>query len=130
MSFGERIKTLRDIRGWQRKEAAEALNMPYTTYTNYETDQREPKNELIVKFADFYKVSTDYLLCRSNSFNLADALPLNHVDKEFCHELESICLKLNNRGRETLLTTARAFINDEELKKGPEDSEDVRIQTA
>ena len=32
----------------------------------YETNQREPKFEIINKFADYFNVSSDYLLCRTD----------------------------------------------------------------
>ena len=46
------------------KEAAQRLNMPYTTYVNYEKGMREPNSETLIKIADFYNTSIDYLLCK------------------------------------------------------------------
>jgi len=46
---------------------ARALGLPYTTYTNYETNQREPKQSQLLLMADYFGVSTDYLLGRETT---------------------------------------------------------------
>ena len=43
------------------------LNMPYTTYVNYEKGLREPTSEVLIQIADFFDVTIDYLLGRSNN---------------------------------------------------------------
>lgn len=64
MSIGTRLRHLREKKGLSRKEAAEVFNMPYTTYTNYETDAREPGSHALVQFASAYGVTVDYILGR------------------------------------------------------------------
>ena len=49
-----------------KKEVADALGMPYNTYSNYESNLREPNSAVLIKIADFYNVSIDYLLGLSN----------------------------------------------------------------
>lgn len=60
--FDNRLMKLREELGRTKKEVAEALGMPYTTYSNYESNLREPNSEVLIKIADFYNVSIDYLL--------------------------------------------------------------------
>ncbi len=48
--------------GISKKEAADALQMPYNTYSNYEADLREPNSETLIKIAAFYETSIDYIL--------------------------------------------------------------------
>lgn len=48
------------------KEAARQLNMPYTTYVNYEKGTREPNSETLILLAKFYNVSIDYLIGRTS----------------------------------------------------------------
>lgn len=60
--FDNRLLKLREKTGKSKKEVADALQMPYTTYLNYEADLREPSSEVLIKLADFYGVSIDYLL--------------------------------------------------------------------
>ena len=69
-----RMKELRQVLGISMKEAARKLNMPYTTYVNYEKGVREPNSETLIEIANFFNTSIDYLLCK-NSF--PDVLPNN-----------------------------------------------------
>ena len=62
MSIGERLKNLRMQAGYNKKQVADMLSMPYTTYNNYETDAREPGSETLRKLSKLYSVSIDYLL--------------------------------------------------------------------
>ena len=61
-----RIKTLREKKGINMTQAAKALQIPYTTYVNYEKGEREPNTEMLIKIAGFYDVSVDYLIGRSD----------------------------------------------------------------
>lgn len=49
-----------------QKKLAQKLNMHKTTYTNYEQGKREPPFLFIIKLADFYGVTTDYIAGRTN----------------------------------------------------------------
>ena len=67
MTIGNRLKELRESIKIERADLARSLHMPYTTYVNYETDQRKPNDLVLVKLADFFNVSVDYLLERTNN---------------------------------------------------------------
>lgn len=73
-----RIKELRENKGINMKEAARLLNMPYTTYVNYEKGLREPTSEVLIQLANFYDTSVDYIVGRSAWDTFADQpdLPL------------------------------------------------------
>ena len=58
-----RISELRTALGISMKEAAARLDMPYTTYVNYEKGTREPNSETLIKLSRFFGTSIDYLLC-------------------------------------------------------------------
>lgn len=58
----DRLQALRQEKGLNMKEAAQALEMPYTTYVNYEKGAREPSAEVLIKLAEFYNTTIDYLL--------------------------------------------------------------------
>ena len=47
------------------RQVAQLLNIPYTTYVNYEKGVREPNFEMLIAIANMYSVSVDYLLGRS-----------------------------------------------------------------
>ena len=62
-----RIKQLRESKGLNMREAARILNMPYTTYVNYEKGLREPTSEVLVQLANFYETTVDFLVGRNPS---------------------------------------------------------------
>ncbi|PRX21698.1 transcriptional regulator with XRE-family HTH domain [Orenia metallireducens] len=66
MTFGERLKELRQDKGLTLREMAEHFNRGRTTFSNYENDYRKPDMDLIDELADFFNVSVDYLLCRTD----------------------------------------------------------------
>lgn len=55
----------RKQRNLTMKEVAEAIGMKPDTYRNYESGRLEPNLATLSKLADFYHVSTDYLLGRN-----------------------------------------------------------------
>lgn len=61
-----RMKALREEKGLTMREAAKQLNMPYTTYVNYEKGVREPNSEVLILIATFYETSIDYLLGKTS----------------------------------------------------------------
>ncbi len=73
-----RIKELRIKSGLSMKEMANKLNMPYTTYINYEKGYREPHSEVLIQIANFFNVSVDYLI--GNKIEVSsDILPPNII---------------------------------------------------
>lgn len=66
-----RIAELRVKMGLSMKEAASRLEMPYTTYVNYEKGTREPNSETLIKLSRFFETTIDYLLGKSD----ADMIP-------------------------------------------------------
>lgn len=59
------LKKLRKSRGFSTmQELCTATGMNFSTYQNYESGKRIPTADILVKLADFYGVSTDYLLGR------------------------------------------------------------------
>lgn len=67
MCFGNRLKLLRDELNLSREELANILNITYSALSKYETNARFPQDEgLLKKIADFFDVSVDYLLGRTD----------------------------------------------------------------
>lgn len=57
-----KLEELRKAKGITMKETALQLGMPYTTYVSYEKGQREPNSDVLIKFADFYDTTVDFIL--------------------------------------------------------------------
>ena len=62
----QRIRGLREDRDLKQREIAEYLNCAQRTYSNYELGQRDIPTDVLIKLADYYRVSTDYLLGRTD----------------------------------------------------------------
>jgi len=67
MTLGTRLKQLREERNITRKELSNLMNITYSSLSKYETNERFPEKELLVRLADYFDVSLDYLLGRSNA---------------------------------------------------------------
>lgn len=65
MEFGERLRALREEKNITREALASRLNVSYSAVSKYETNVRFPDKDTLVELADFFDVSLDYLLCRS-----------------------------------------------------------------
>ena len=76
------LKELRKKRGESQEDVAKALNTTLRTYQNYEYGQREPNIEMILKIADYFNVSIDYLLGREPEKNPIAMLNLATGEKE------------------------------------------------
>ena len=64
-ALNENIRTLRMARGLNQVEFAERLGVTKQCVSNWENDNVLPSIEMLVKMADFFQVSTDYLLGRA-----------------------------------------------------------------
>lgn len=68
-----RFKNLREIRedrDVKQKEIAKYLNVSQNTYSQYETGVISLTADILLKLADYYGVSIDYLLDRTNNPNM------------------------------------------------------------
>lgn len=61
-----RLRDMRTDRDLLQKDIAEILGITQTVYSRYERGAQTIPLEHLIKLADFYQVSTDYLLGRSN----------------------------------------------------------------
>lgn len=60
------IRDLREDSDLRQKDIAEILNVSQNTYSQYETGVIALTAEVLIKLADYYKVSVDYLLDRTD----------------------------------------------------------------
>lgn len=64
--FCERLIELREKNGLSQVEAAKEFGVVVRAYQRYEYGEREPRLSTLVRIADFYGVSLDYLAGRSD----------------------------------------------------------------
>lgn len=64
--FGDRLKELREDNKLTQYDLAEVLNLTQQTISLYESNKRQPDYETLVKVADYFSVTVDFLLERIN----------------------------------------------------------------
>ncbi|GGG18758.1 hypothetical protein GCM10007425_11560 [Lysinibacillus alkalisoli] len=104
MKYGDILKQLRTAQGLSQQQLTDQLMINRSTYARYETSSTQPDFETLVKLADFFNVSIDYLLGR-------DTKPYPSKEKEDPHY--------------------RAWINDPDLAalyRELPDSDKIKIQ--
>ncbi len=62
----QRIRDLREDRDLHQQDLAQMLNCTQACYSNYENGKRDIPTEILIQLADFYNVSVDYILNRTN----------------------------------------------------------------
>ncbi len=65
----QRIRDLREDKDLTQKQMGEILSCSQRVYSNYERGELDIPTEILIKLADFHKVSVDYLLNRTDKQN-------------------------------------------------------------
>ena len=60
--FAKRLTNLREKKNLYQKDIAEIFNVEQATVSNWEKGKRIPDSEMLIKLANFFEVSVDYLL--------------------------------------------------------------------
>lgn len=66
VKIAERLKALRKEKNLRQSDVAKFLDIGVRTYQYYEGDDHRPDYEMLIALADYFGVSTDYLLGRSD----------------------------------------------------------------
>jgi len=62
--FGARLNEARKLKGFTAQQIADIAGVNLASYRKYESDDRQPSYEILVKIANKLEVTTDYLLGR------------------------------------------------------------------
>lgn len=63
-----RLKELREERNLSQLDVANAIGTSQTNIGRWEKERNEPSSGYVIKLADFFEVTTDYLLGREDDF--------------------------------------------------------------
>lgn len=102
MSFHSRLKKCRESQGFSQIEFAQKLNVSNTVLSRYESGDREPNIDMMIKIANTLNVSVDYLLfgnvIKNNSLfqNESFEVKLKNFQKELIHSDEESLDKIIN----------------------------------
>lgn len=94
MSLGKTLKELRLSKKLNQSDLAKLLNIDRTTYGKYETGDSSPDYDKLLTLADFFGVSTDYLLGRNN--DLRSKEPVLIVKEESIEDLPIAFFRSSN----------------------------------
>lgn len=111
------LKALRKAKGYtSMSEFCDNAGINFSTYQNYETGKRIPTADILIKLADFYGVTTDYLLGRET-----EPKPLEQLAKinglEITEEvLLEEYMKLDPQKRKAIIDFMKRGIQEAEMR--------------
>lgn len=97
--FGDRLKLLRKNCNYTQKELGEKLNVSGRVIGYYESNERFPDKETLTRLADFFEVSVDYLLGRTDIKNniKENKIDINKNEKDVEELLEETMSQILNQ---------------------------------
>ena len=104
-----RIRDIRAQQGISQKELALALGIAPNTLSQYENEKRAPDFETVIRIADYFRVSVDYLIGRDEKEKPTpeDGGGLNEAELR----LVALHRSLNREGQEQLFDYANYLIS-------------------
>lgn len=108
MKFGKLLKELLSIHNLTQKQLAAALDLSPSALGNYIQGSREPDFETLIRIADYFQVTTDFLLGHSIE------PPVSQEEKLLLH----IFRRLTNDQQEFYLEQGQIFIRQNKKNSG------------
>ena len=110
MIIGERIKVLRKENGWSQGELAEKIGADGRQISRYENGHITPSAEALVRLAQAFDVSVDYLLLED-----APRRPLKVEDQTLLEKLQDV-QHLSEQDRDSILHILDALVAKSKIK--------------
>lgn len=66
ITFGKKLRDLRQQKNLSQRNLSKIIGVGYTTIANWEVDRNLPNNATILKIANYFNVSVDYLIGNDN----------------------------------------------------------------
>ncbi|WP_449456308.1 helix-turn-helix domain-containing protein [Streptococcus suis] len=107
--FSERLKQLRKEAGLTQKQVAEKLSMSQPQYNRTENGGRKPSDETLKLFSNFFNVSTDYLLGRTDIKNSSE-IDEEKLDKAIDESLGFNGKPATEQERESMKEALRIYL--------------------
>ena len=96
VELGDRLRQLRQDKHLNQDQAAKLVGVEQSTISAYECDLRQPSYAVLVRLAEIYHVSTDYLLGRSDT-RYVDVSGLTSAEAAIISELVAGMAQKNSR---------------------------------
>lgn len=107
MSFGKKLKQLRQGKKITQMDLAKILEVDNTTISKWESDIYEPEMTAIKKIADYFNVSIDYLLGRTDN---PDPYPYDEAKAEEAFQKAIAAMKKKPHDKEYAMKKIREFM--------------------
>ena len=109
--LGDILMELRQDAGMTQRELGNILHVSPGTISNYENGVHLPDVEKLLVFADYFNVTTDYLLCRTPISLSSDLLQRPLANGKTISDIINIILRLSPERQQALVT----LISDMEI---------------
>lgn len=117
--FCDQFKKLHDACGLTNKQLSNIIGVSEYAISKYRNGTREPSFQILNKIADYFGVSTDYLLCRTSVKNLNEMITLEsfkHYFKDYPGSatkiIESIFSIITNNSNLNKLDSLQLIFNE------------------
>ena len=117
--IGKIIQELRKSKKMSTAEVAAAVGLKPRTYVSYETEEREPNLTVVNALADFYGVTTDYLLGREDKNDPIANIAAQYGLAPAAKAVLAAYLYMNDSERAALLSTVKRFADAAEQPNRP-----------
>lgn len=130
MSTGDVLRELRMEKGLTSREVSEEVGIQKNVLTEYETGARNIGIKALMKLADYYDVSTDYILRRTDcsamndSYTLKQAIEQVSALKPMISSLQRVSARLAGL-REMSAELAEISVQMQEIIKSETDTQDA-----
>ena len=103
-NVGQKLSQLRKERELGQKELAALLNMSIGTISNYENNVHAPDLATLCRLADFFQVTTDYLLGRTGYRCPPENLDRYITSDYTIHGITNVILSLDSKSRDAAIS--------------------------
>lgn len=114
--YGNRLKELRKEQNITQSNLAKILNVTQDSISLWEKNKRVPDTQYIIQLADYFNVSADYLLGRSDDFGNVDVPSDVKLSSEEQYALDMF-RDLSNSNRKIILRNLFVMLDPSKKKK-------------
>ncbi len=104
-----RIRELREESGLKLKELSKIIGVSESTMSLYENGKHEPDYTTLIKIADYFKVSLDYLLCRETVFQYSSSFTID--EEEMMQLFRKAGQKYGRETQQSLINLVKNVLN-------------------
>ncbi|MBP5738565.1 MAG: helix-turn-helix transcriptional regulator [Abditibacteriota bacterium] len=114
LEFGRRLRELRAAKGLSQNKLAEILGVSASTVALYENSFRMPSYDALIKIADYFAVSTDYLL--DNDKYTDDSVNLSGLTNEQRNTVRKVVLDYSDLNKTVAEALSKTIAQNEKQR--------------